>query len=216
MSNYAIKGYEAEKDVIYPYSFNKIKTSQDIADGKIVIHTTDGTQHYIPLQLEKLIEEIDVSVLPSSNTNELPLKSSFSNNDRSMVDMQVDTYLKEIKDDLREREARVEKRFSDLAATNEQRDLVFRQEAREREERYIMESREREERFQKTLEEFKGQLKDSEMRVEKSIDELKADFKETKADNKSTKIAIWTLSLATIVSIAAMIVSILLTLKPQV
>ena len=108
--------------------------------------------------------------------------------------MQVDTFFKEIKEDMRERETRNEKRISDLADHTEKRDAQLRADLKEREERFRQESREREERFLN------------------AVDEIKSEFRETKADNKSTKIALWTLSITTIIGIAAMVVAILIAL----
>ncbi|WAO21740.1 hypothetical protein [Paenilisteria newyorkensis] len=111
----------------------------------------------------------------------------------AMDNNKYDLFMQELKEDMRERENRNE---------NRQRDSEARTETRQRD---------AEDRLEKSLDSYRNEAKEREERFQKTADEIKGLVNEMKSSNKSTAIAIWTLSIATILGIAAMIVSILIT-----
>ncbi|EJE7398678.1 hypothetical protein M5M22_003024, partial [Listeria monocytogenes] len=52
--------------------------------------------------------------------------------------------------------------------------------------------------------------KEREERFQKSADDIKSIVEDCKKDNRATTIAIWTLSLATIIGIAGMVIAVLI------
>ncbi|MBC1287001.1 hypothetical protein [Listeria booriae] len=133
----------------------------------------------------------------------------------SFVDNEYDLFMKEIKDDLREREARNESRQNDLESRIEKNIDLFRSESRDREDRYRNEAKEREDRYRNEAKErevrYQAKALSLENQFQKTADGIQDLVKDMKKDNKSTTFAIWTLSISTILGIAAMIVTVLLT-----
>ncbi|MBC1605648.1 hypothetical protein HCJ39_13080 [Listeria rocourtiae] len=85
---------------------------------------------------------------------------------------------------------------------NRQRDSEARTETRQRD---------AEDRLEKSLDSYRIEAKEREERFQKTADEIKGLVNEMNSNNKSTAIAIWTLSIATILSIAAMVIGVLVT-----
>lgn len=109
--------------------------------------------------------------------------------DKSMSEKFDEKYA-ELKEDLRESERRVS------------HDL------KEREQRLEKEIIRREERFEKSLEKFATDAKEREERYINNIEEIKQIVKDGEANRRSTTIAIWTLAITTILSIAAMVITV--------
>ncbi|SDB89428.1 hypothetical protein SAMN05421734_102252 [Pelagirhabdus alkalitolerans] len=100
----------------------------------------------------------------------------------------------ELKEDLRESERRISNSLN------------------EREERFEKDSVKREERFEKSLEKFAIDSKEREERFMKDVAEIKNIVYEGEKNRTSIAIAIWTLAISTILGIAAMVITVLVSL----
>lgn len=112
--------------------------------------------------------------------------------DDGMTSNEGDKY-SELKEDLRESERRIS---NDI---------------REREDRFEREMVRREERFEKSLEKYAEDAKEREERYIKSIDEIKQIVSDGEKNRKSTTIAMWTLAITTLIGIAAMVITVVVT-----
>lgn len=105
-----------------------------------------------------------------------------------------DLFMKEIKEDLREREARNESRQKDLENRLKDDLKEYRQQAKEDINRFHEDAKEREQRYISAVEEIKTIVQNGE------------------TNRKSTTIAMWTLAITTIIGIAAMVIAVLIAL----
>lgn len=79
---------------------------------------------------------------------------------------------------------------------------------REREERSRREITEREQRFEKQMQQFMADAKERELRINQSVNELKEDFKETKKEIRETSKYIKSLSITTIIAMVTTVAAI--------
>ncbi|MBC6313463.1 hypothetical protein [Listeria immobilis] len=86
----------------------------------------------------------------------------------------------------------------------------IKEDMRERENRNSDRQKELEKRIEKNLDNYRGESREREERFQKSVDDIKSIVGDSKKDNRNTTIAIWTLSVATIVGIAGMVITVLL------
>ncbi|HAC1145705.1 TPA_asm: hypothetical protein GI561_15475 [Listeria monocytogenes] len=86
----------------------------------------------------------------------------------------------------------------------------IKKDMRERENRNSDRQKELEKRIERNLDNYRMEAKEREERFQKSADDIKSIVEDCKKDNRATTIAIWTLSLATIIGIAGMVIAVLI------
>lgn len=89
----------------------------------------------------------------------------------------------------------------------------LKEDLRESERRISNDLREREMRFEKAMDRFTVEAKEREDRYINSINEIKNIVSEGEHNRKSTSIAMWTLAITTIIGIAAMVITVVLSVQ---
>lgn len=162
-------------------------------DLKEIVRLTDlGLDGYV--DGSKAYKITDPSITASKGNVKLNRVTLPKGVDSFMSD-KADSQYSELKEDLRDSERRISSDF------------------KEREQRLEKEIIRREERFEKSLEKFAIDAKEREERYIKNIEEVKKIVANGETNRKSTTIAIWTLAITTILGIAAMIVTVLVSLN---
>lgn len=184
--------------------FEKIEGNSNL---KITSSQEDTSYNEFDKLFQEAVKENLINIFPSMKVGE-----------NDMPTNEYDLFMKDIKDDLREREARNEKRYEriheDMATQKldiQKRDEQFRQEAKEREERYINDAKDREDRYQKDA-------KEREDRIMKAFEEAKQDMRDSKDFIKSSSDNLHSIMItniwgwiATLLAIAAIVITFFLT-----
>lgn len=86
----------------------------------------------------------------------------------------------------------------------------LKEDLRESERRISQDIKEREERFENMLERFVNDSKEREERFMKNIEDIKVIVSDGEKNRRNTSIAIWTLAITTILGIAAMVITVVI------
>lgn len=86
----------------------------------------------------------------------------------------------------------------------------LKEDLRESERRISQDIKEREQRFENMLERFANDSKEREERFMKNIEDIKAIVSDGEKNRRNTSIAMWTLAITTILGIAAMVITVVI------
>jgi|SRR5699024_8459245 len=88
----------------------------------------------------------------------------------------------------------------------------LKEDLRESERRISQEVKDRESRFEKSMERYSQEAKEREERFMQNIEEIKTIVADGEKNRKSTSIAMWTLAITTLLGIAAMVITVVLSI----